>query len=302
MDASTNRVNALQQTIAEGAYDVEPRDIAEAIVRRLAEAPRFEIFGDPVEDEIAGSHEPRLTLAPARPSAEELARAQLNRYAIDLRHSYQRELKRATELEEQSVATVRALATAVAGRDDDTGNHIQRVHDLGLLLARQVVPEEADDPELAYGYILHDIGKLSVPDSVLRKPGPLDEEEWNVMRTHPEAGARMLEPLPFLSKAREVVLYHHERWDGRGYPYGLAGEEIPVWARIFSVVDAVDSMTSDRPYRAGQPLEAAIAEVARESGAQFDPRCVEAFLALDRRQVAETLRPARENRLQVFAA
>jgi HD-GYP domain-containing protein (c-di-GMP phosphodiesterase class II) len=297
MDAGGDRLTALRETIEAGTYEVNSHLVAEAIVRRLMER------GRPVREAApAPAGAPRLQVAPASPSAEELARAQLNRYAIDLRQSYQRELQRTTELEERSVATVRALATAVAARDDDTGNHIQRVHDLGMLLARHVVPDEADDPEMAYGFILHDIGKLVVPDSVLRKPGPLDEEEWKVMRTHPEAGAKVLEPLPFLSAARDVVLYHHERWDGGGYPHGLAGEEIPIWARIFAIVDAMDSMTSDRPYRAGMPLEAAFEEVRTGSGSQFDPRCVVSFLALDRREVAALLRPASENRLAVFAA
>jgi HD-GYP domain-containing protein (c-di-GMP phosphodiesterase class II) len=291
------RVGRLRQTIAAGAYDVSSRQIADAIIRKLSETtPTSE------EKDHARPPAPRLSLATSQPSAEEVARAQLNRYAIDLRRSYERELERSRELEERSVAIVRTLATAVAERDDDTGNHIQRVHDLGLMLAREVIPKEADDPELAYGFILHDIGKLAVPDAVLRKPGPLDEEEWQAMKIHPEAGARMLEPLSFLSRARELVLHHHERWDGRGYPHGLAGEETPIWARVFAIVDAVDAMTSDRPYRAGRPLEDALAEVAEQAGSQFDPRCAAGFLALDPRSVAEVLRPAPENRIKILAA
>jgi HD-GYP domain-containing protein (c-di-GMP phosphodiesterase class II) len=296
MDAITSRVDALRRSVEAEAYEVDPRQVADAIVRRMVEARL--LVGNVQER----APEPRLEVAPAQPSPEELARAQLNRYAIDLRRSYERELQRSRELEERSVATVRALATAVAERDDATGNHIQRVTDLGLLLASEVTPEEADDPQLAYGFILHDIGKLAVPDAVLRKPGPLDEDEWVVMKTHPEAGARMLDPLPFLSRARDVVLHHHERWDGRGYPHGLEGEEIPLWARVFAVVDAVDVMTSDRPYRRGRPLQAALEEVRRESGFQFDPRCAAAFLELDVREVTRLLQPAEENRLKVLAA
>jgi HD-GYP domain-containing protein (c-di-GMP phosphodiesterase class II) len=169
----------------------------------------------------------RLELATPRPSLHDLTSAQLQRYAVDLRHSYERELGGTRELEERSLATVRALAAAVAERDDDTGNHIQRVHDLGLLLARARIPDEADDPELAYGFILHDIGKVAVPDAVLRKPGPLDDAEWELMRSHPEAGARMLDAVPFLTRAREVVLDHHERWDGGGYPPDLQARRSP---------------------------------------------------------------------------
>jgi ribonuclease P protein subunit RPR2 len=306
MNASTSKVAALRQAIAARAYDVDPRHVAGAIVHRLVE-------GDPSIDLVEGrpsigytepeaSPRSRLSLASPSPSPEEVARAQLNRYAIDLRESYRRELQRAEELKERSVDTVRALAKAVAERDDDTGDHIQRVHDLGLLVARAVVPEEADDPEMGHGFILHDIGKVAIPDAVLLKPGPLSDAEWEIVKTHAEAGARMLEPLPFLTRAREVVLHHHERWDGRGYPHGLAGEEIPLWARIFAVADTVDAMTSDRPYRVGMALEVALAEVADQAGAQFDPRCVEALLALDRRDVARLLQPAQANLLRTQVA
>jgi HD-GYP domain-containing protein (c-di-GMP phosphodiesterase class II) len=293
--AGKSRVAALREAIAAGRYELDPRRIAEAIIRRLAS-------GDGADElSAARSVRPRIALAASRPSTEELARAQLNRYAIDLRRSYERELRRSKELQERSVATVRALATAVAERDNGTGNHIQRVHDLGLLLAREVVPEEAEDPELAYGFILHDIGKVAVPDAVLRKPGPLDRDEWELMKAHPEVGARILDPLPFLRRAREVVLHHHERWDGNGYPHRLGGEKIPLWARIFAVADAVDAMTRARPY-GPVPLEAALAELSSQAGTQFDPRCVASFLALDRRKVLSALQPADENRLLSLVA
>jgi HD-GYP domain-containing protein (c-di-GMP phosphodiesterase class II) len=293
-DAGKSRTATLREAIAAGEYEVGAELIAEAIVRRLAGRDQASELPAP------RNARPQVALAPSRPSAEELARAQLNRYAIDLRRSYVRELRRSKQLEEAAVATVRALAT-VAERDDETGNHIQRVHDLGLLLAREVVPEEADDPELAYGFILHDIGKVAVPDAVLRKRGPLDEHEWELMRVHPEVGARILDPLQFLRRAREVVLNHHERWDGGGYPRGLAGEEIPLWARICAVVDAVDAMTSGRLH-GWRPLEAALAEISNRAGAEFDPQCVACFLALDRSEVMRSLHPAAENRLQSLVA
>ena len=271
-----------------------PKVIANAVVERLTGRELPDELSDPA------SLEPQITLAPSEPSTEELARAQLNRYAIDLRHSYERELKRSKDLEEAVVATVRALAT-VAERDDETGNHIQRVHDLGLLLARDILPEEVDDPELAYGFILHDIGKVAVPDAVLRGPGHPDEHESEAARAHTQVGAAILEPLPFLARAREVVLHHHERWDGSGYPHGLAGEEIPQWARIFAVVDAMDALMGPRPY-GRMPLEDALAEISRRAGTQLDPQCVAAFLALDRRDVLRSLEPAAENRLVSLAA
>jgi cyclic di-GMP phosphodiesterase len=124
---------------------------------------------------------------------------------------------------------------------------------------------------------------------VLNKPGPLDEDEWEVMRRHPEQGAKILSTIHFLDRALDVVRHHHERWDGAGYPAGLRGEEIPLWARIFAVVDTVDAITSDRPYRPASPLDVAILELRAGSGAQFDPACVDAFLRLDREAVERLL-------------
>jgi ribonuclease P protein subunit RPR2 len=211
--------------------------------------------------------------------------AQMRAYAEAVRESYIKGLQRAEQLKQNYLATVLTLASAVEAKDDYTGGHIHRVHDLGLLLARSIVPLEIDDPHLAYGFLLHDIGKLAVPDAVLNKPGKLDDEEWELMRGHPEAGVRILAPIPFLGRALDVVRHHHERWDGCGYPDGLAGEDIPRWARIFAVVDTVDAVTSDRPYRAGMPLRVALEEIEKGAGTQFDPACVEGFLRLDRDHV-----------------
>ena len=223
-------------------------------------------------------------------SERRLEQAQLEVYARDLRESFGRELRRAQDLEHSYFATVRALAIAVEAKDDYTGGHIQRVHDLGLVLARAVAPAEADEAQLAYGFLLHDVGKLAVPDAVLTKPGRLNDEEWRLMRAHPEVGMRILGGIPFLDRALDVVLHHHERWDGQGYPHGLAGERIPLWARLFAVVDTVDAITSDRPYRCGQPLETAIGAVLAGAGTQFDPACAAAMAALDRAEVTRALR------------
>jgi ribonuclease P protein subunit RPR2 len=215
-------------------------------------------------------------------SDRDLERAQLRAYAQDLRNSYARELRRTQDLKDTYLATVTSLAAAVEAKDEYTGGHIQRVHALGLLLAEVVIPDEAREPELSYGFLLHDIGKLAVPDAILNKPGKLDEQEWQLLKQHPEQGAKILSAIPFLDRALDVVRHHHERWDGRGYPDGLHGEEIPLWARIFAVVDTVDAVTSDRPYRAARPLGAAIHELRKEAGTQFDPECVEALLRVDR--------------------
>jgi ribonuclease P protein subunit RPR2 len=181
--------------------------------------------------------------------------------------------------------TISALAAAIAARDGCTGRHIERVRDLGLLLAAELAPSDLDDPQLAWGFLLHDIGKLAVPDAILLKPGPLDDREQAIMRRHPVVGAEVLADLAFLGRAIDVVRHHHERWDGGGYPDGLAGVEIPLWARMFAVVDAVDAMTSDRPYQRPCTLDAALGVLSEEAESQFDPFCVDAFLRLDRARV-----------------
>jgi len=178
--------------------------------------------------------------------------------------------------------TVRALASALDLRDDATGRHAERVTASALELTRAAAPELASDPALAYGFLLHDLGKIGIPDEVLRKPGPLDEDELALMRTHPELGDRLVADIPFLSGvAREVVASHHERWDGSGYPRGLAGTAIPHSSRIFSIVDAFDAMTNDRPYRAALPLSVAKESLTVGAGTQFDPSLVATFLELD---------------------
>jgi HD-GYP domain-containing protein (c-di-GMP phosphodiesterase class II) len=130
-----------------------------------------------------------------------------------------------------------------------------------------------------------------VPDAILNKPGPLDDDEWALMRRHPQEGVRILRPVPFLDSAIDIVRHHHERWDGTGYPDGRRGASIPMSARIFAVVDTVDAMTSDRPYRAGLPLEVATQELIAHAGTQFDPVCVEAFTALDAHAIEALLQP-----------
>jgi PAS domain S-box-containing protein len=233
----------------------------------------------------ANGHGPSVALVARDISERRLEQAQLEAYAKDVRESFGRELRRARELERSYFHTVRALAAAVEAKDDYTGAHIQRVHQIGLLLAKAVAPDEADDPQLAYGFLLHDIGKLSVPDAVLKKPGPLTDAEWMLMRRHPEAGARILDAVPFLDRAIDVVLHHHERWDGRGYPAGLEQDGIPLAARIFAVADTVDAITSNRPYRRGRPLEQAIDEIVARAGTQFDPDCAHALADLDHEAV-----------------
>jgi HD-GYP domain-containing protein (c-di-GMP phosphodiesterase class II) len=246
---------------------------------------------------MAASFAARLSMAIERHESQDKLETQISRmqnlenqlenYALDLRTTYTAERTRAEELsqaldelESTYLATVKGFAVAVEAKDAYTAGHIARVTEFGLLLLELIDAEEVTDPQYEYAFLLHDIGKLSVPDSVLGKNGPLTDEEWKVMRRHPEVGKRILQGIPFLSGALEIVFAHHERWDGNGYPRGLAEKEIPLGARVFNVVDTFDAMTSDRPYRKGVPIETALGEIEKESHTQFWPAAVEAFLTI----------------------
>ncbi|RIH85979.1 PAS domain S-box protein [Calidithermus roseus] len=184
------------------------------------------------------------------------------------------------ELELAYDLTLLGWAQAVEMRDQETAGHTQRVTELTLKLARQMGLPEEDLEHLRRGAILHDVGKLGVPDAVLLKPGSLSEEEWALMRKHPTLAHQWLSGIPFLRKALAIPYAHHERWDGSGYPRGLKGEAIPLEARIFAVIDVYDALTSDRPYRPAWPREKALEYIREQSGKQFDPEVVAAFLEL----------------------
>lgn len=219
---------------------------------------------------------------------EKLPIAQTLRYAEEFRDLYGRERaerRRAEEalrrLEAAYGTTVLALSVALELRDDQTGGHAERVSSLALELARHVIPDLAHDPELEYGFLLHDVGKIGIPDAILLKPGTLTTREREIMQRHPDLGERIMARIPYLrGVASEVVSAHHERWDGQGYPDRIAGERIPLAARVFALADAWDAMTNDRPYRNALPPEAARREVAEGRGTQFDPDLVDPFLAL----------------------
>jgi len=220
---------------------------------------------------------------------DDLAIAQALKYAEEFRilHAQERGQRRVAEhafeqLNESYATTVRALAAALELRDDETGGHAERVTRLALQLARLIDPGLTADPELEYGFLLHDLGKIGVPDSILLKPGPLTAREQEIMRDHPILGERIVARVPHLrGAARQVVAAHHERWDGTGYPRRLHGLQIPAGARIFAVADAFDAMTHDRPYRAAMKVELAVTEIKRHAGTQFEPLVVEAFLSMD---------------------
>jgi HD-GYP domain-containing protein (c-di-GMP phosphodiesterase class II) len=216
-------------------------------------------------------------------SARQLAEAQQLRAVEDFRRAYDQALALAGRLDGAYLETITALARAVEARDRYTGWHVERVRSYSLEIGTALGLAGDALRQLEFGAVLHDVGKIGVPDAVLGKPGPLDADEWRAMRQHPEIGRRLLEAVSFLAPAIDAVAHHHERWDGMGYPAGLAGQAVPLAGRIVAVGDAFDAMTSDRPYRAGLPVEAALAEIERGRGTQFDPQIAAAFLAGPRR-------------------
>jgi HD-GYP domain-containing protein (c-di-GMP phosphodiesterase class II) len=212
---------------------------------------------------------------------------QLERYAADLRETFKAERARSAELRASYMATVRALANAVEARDAYTGHHAERVAAYGLELARASGLEIADDPQTEFGFLLHDVGKVAVPDAILFKPAPLTDEERVLMERHPVIGWEILRDIDFLGDAKLVVRHHHERWDGRGYPDSLAGEDIPPAARVFAVADTLDALTTDRPYRPAGSFAEAREIIRAGSGRQFCPSSVEALHAVSDERLEE---------------
>ncbi len=170
-----------------------------------------------------------------------------------------------------------ALMNALSMRGHETQNHSQRVATYALEIAESLGLKGRVLRSIRMGALLHDVGKIGIPDKILLKRGPLTADEWRVMRTHAEIGAKLLEGFDGLNNAREIVAQHHERWDGTGYPLGLKHEQICIGARIFAIADTLDAVLSDRPYRKAVPIELAVAEISRCTGSQFDPDCVNAF-------------------------
>jgi len=191
------------------------------------------------------------------------------------------------DLEQSYDYTLEALGGALDAKDAETEGHCQRVTAFTITIAQKMGVDKGLLRQIARGAFLHDIGKMGVPDQILRKPGPLTNEEREIMRKHCEIGYAVLQRIPFLKEAAEIVLSHQECFDGSGYPRGLKGEQIPLGARIFAVADTLDAMISDRPYRKALPISAAREEIERFSGRQFDPQVVEVFLAQPERLWAE---------------
>jgi HD-GYP domain-containing protein (c-di-GMP phosphodiesterase class II) len=190
----------------------------------------------------------------------------------------QRQLQRYTsDLEDSYSQTIASLAAAVDARDSSLEQHSQRVTELTVALGRWLKLPEEQLRALEHGALLHDVGKIGISDLILLKEDRLDEYEWTQMRRHPEIGYYMLRDIAFLESALPLILHHHERWDGTGYPYGLKGEAIPLSARLFAVVDAYDAITSNRPYREAASHEEAMGKLWDGAGTHFDPAMVLAF-------------------------
>jgi HD-GYP domain-containing protein (c-di-GMP phosphodiesterase class II) len=224
---------------------------------------------------------PGVPLDPELPTVQE----QLIVFARELGELYRLERSRNAELElvlaslqDTYLATMKSLATVIEAKDQTTRGHLERTQVFGVALARRVEPELAESPTLGYGFFLHDIGKVGIPEHILCKAGPLTVDEWTVMRNHPIIGAQIVAPIAFLADTVELIRHHHERFDGTGYPDGLAAAAIPLGARVFAVADSFDAMTSDRPYRGSIGVDRALAELKDGSGSQFDPEIVRVFV------------------------
>jgi ribonuclease P protein subunit RPR2 len=216
---------------------------------------------------------------PFRSSRNDDPQEQLLLYAQDLRHVLEIEKGQRALVQSAYRETVAALASALESKDTGTRQHSQRVQNYAMALTRAVEPRLLDDPSTEYGFLLHDVGKIGIPDRILQKPKPLSAAEERLMRTHTVLGEQVLSGVAFFhGEGLRIVRSHHERWDGGGYPDGLTGTDIPMAARIFAVADSLDAITSDRPYRKARRWVDAGRELVQQSGKQFDPQVVRAFV------------------------
>jgi cyclic di-GMP phosphodiesterase len=212
-----------------------------------------------------------------------IKRALERAYLIKANKDYQRNLEKRVEEQTHELVraysgTLEAMILALDLREHETGYHSYRVTEYAISLGKHMNLTEEELSVIAKGALLHDIGKIGVPDNILLKPDKLTDEEWELMRKHAEFGYELLKKIDFLEDSARIVHTHHERYDGQGYPSGISGDEIPLGARIFSVVDALDAMTSRRSYRKALPFEEAVQRIAEASGSQFDPEVVDVFV------------------------
>lgn len=253
MISASREINNVRVALKEGAYDYvfKPFDIneVEIVIRRAVERSKL----------------------------------------IKENKEYQRNLeKKVVEQTQELVSlyadTLEAMILALDAREHETGNHSYRVTEYTLTLARRMGLADPDLAVIARGALLHDIGKIGVPDSILIKPSKLTKEEWEIIKKHPVFGYELLKKIQFLEQSAKIVLTHHEHYDGKGYPQGLRGEDIPLGARIFSVVDTMDALTSERIYRKAISFNKAIEKIPCVSGSQFDPEVVKVFLTIPKEE------------------
>jgi len=263
MVTAVHDISVALAAIRNGAYDylLKPfeREQLVAMVRRALENRRLKLENRAYQTNLE-------SLVSARTEQLRKAMGDLRQAMSDLERSYD--------------ITLEALGDALDLKDAETEGHSKRVTAFTIAMARAMGLTDDKIRIIARGAFLHDIGKMAIPDAILRKPGALTEEEKELMKEHCYRGYQMLRKIPFLQEAAEIVYSHQERYDGTGYPRGLAGEEIPLGARIFSIADALDAITSDRPYRAAQSVDAARDEILQWAGRQFDPKIVEVFLGM----------------------
>jgi putative nucleotidyltransferase with HDIG domain len=265
VDQAIGGVAVLDASWPESCVVVMHDDTDPAVVRSILDAGALSI--------VPSTTSPRQLLATLEAATEGhgLIDVDVVRPVIDLYATLHAESRR------RNRAVIESLAAAVEAKDTVTSRHLKAVSRLATQLAREVDPDLCTTDDFLFGCLLHDVGKIGVPEKILMKPGSLTPDEWEVMRRHPQTGARVVRPLGLGDVVTDVVLHHHERWDGRGYPDGLAAEEIPLAARVFAVCDALEAMTADRPYRGSLPASVAFERVRLEAGHQFDPEVVEAL-------------------------
>jgi putative two-component system response regulator len=275
---SEARTKKIPIVLLTGADEEEARHAKRCGAEALVRKPFSPLDLLAVVQRVAGK-----TPVQRRPRRVKPADEELLLYAHDLRHLLEVERGQRTLLQESYLATVTSLAGALESRDTRTGAHSQRVQRYATELLEALHPGVLEqDPGVRYGFLLHDIGKIAIPDQILQKPGPLTRGERRRMQTHTVIGEQMLGGVAILHGAGlEIVRSHHERWDGKGYPDAVAGSELPVGARVFAVADALDAMTSDRPYRRALRWSAAHDEILAQAGKQFDPEVVDAFRACE---------------------
>jgi response regulator RpfG family c-di-GMP phosphodiesterase len=269
------RTKGIPIVLLTGADDEEARNAKRCGAEALVRKPFSPLDLLAIVDGLAGGGG-----SPApRPKRVEHADEEVLLYARDLRHLLEIERGQRSLLQESYLETVTALAIALESKDSRTHSHSYRVERYAVELLSAIEPKRlADDPAIRYGFLLHDVGKIGIPDGILQKPGPLTPAERRRMQTHTVLGEQMLGGVAFLQgEGLRIVRSHHERWDGKGYPDGVAGADVPLGARVFAVADALDAMTSHRPYRRALRWNAARDEILAQAGKQFDPDVVDAF-------------------------